>query len=97
LLATLSGPVAAQLAKLGTRRPFAASEVLLREGELSTHVYLLLAGLVKVTATTPEGGFALLAIRVAGDLARVSDDQRVQLMIMSRRNVSVLVTRVVSA
>jgi CRP/FNR family cyclic AMP-dependent transcriptional regulator len=68
LLATLSGPAAAQLAELGTRRPFAAGEVLLREGELSTHVYLLLGGLVKVTATTPEGGFALLAIRVAGDL-----------------------------
>jgi CRP-like cAMP-binding protein len=68
LLATLSGPAAAELAELGTRRGFAAGKVLLREGELSTHVYLLLGGLVKVTATTSEGGFALLAIRVAGDL-----------------------------
>jgi CRP-like cAMP-binding protein len=64
----LSSPAAAELAELGTRCAFVAGKVLLREGELSTHVYLLVGGLVKVTATTPEGGFALLAIRVAGDL-----------------------------
>lgn len=68
LLATLSGPAAAELAALGTRRAFAAGSVLLRQGELSAHVYLLLGGVVKVTATTAEGGFALLAIRAAGDL-----------------------------
>lgn len=68
LLATLSATAAAEIVGLGTGCTFPAGKVLLREGELSTHVYLLLAGIVKVTATTPEGGFALLAIRTAGDL-----------------------------
>lgn len=68
LLATLPGPVAAELAELGTGRVFAPGSVLLYQGELSAHVYLLLDGVVKVTATTQEGGFALLAIRAAGDL-----------------------------
>lgn len=68
LLASLPGDAAAELRALGTRRVCESGRVLLREGELSTHVYLLLDGIVKVTATTPEGGFALLAIRAAGDL-----------------------------
>jgi CRP/FNR family transcriptional regulator, cyclic AMP receptor protein len=68
LLAALPGIAATELSELGTGRVFESGRVLLREGELSTHVYLLLDGLVKVTATTPEGGFALLAIRAGGDL-----------------------------
>jgi CRP-like cAMP-binding protein len=68
LLASLPAPAAAELSALGTGCSLAVGKVLLHQGELSAHVYLLLAGVVKVTATTPEGGFALLAIRVAGDL-----------------------------
>ena len=41
--------------------------VLIREGDPGTAVYLLLAGSVKVTGATDEGG-SLLAIRVGGDL-----------------------------
>lgn len=68
LLAALSPSAADDLMRLGTGCRFASRTVLLREGDLSTHVYLLMGGIVKVTATTPEGGFALLAIRAAGDL-----------------------------
>jgi CRP-like cAMP-binding protein len=68
LLATLSPSAAAELVGLGTWCRFGPGKVLLREGESSTHIYTLLRGVVKVTATTSEGGFALLAIRAAGDV-----------------------------
>jgi CRP/FNR family cyclic AMP-dependent transcriptional regulator len=41
--------------------------VLIREGDVTTVTYLLLAGSVKVTGAT-DGGDALLAIRVGGDV-----------------------------
>jgi CRP-like cAMP-binding protein len=41
---------------------------LVRAGETSTHVFVLLSGAVKVTAATPEGRTTLLAIRVSGDI-----------------------------
>lgn len=53
---------------LGTTRDYAPSTVLLREGERGAHVLVLVKGLVKVTATSPEGHLSLLAIRTAGDL-----------------------------
>jgi CRP-like cAMP-binding protein len=68
LLAALTPGAADELVRLGTGCRFTSGTVLLREGESSTHVYFLLDGIVKVTATTPEGGFALLAIRATGDL-----------------------------
>ena len=43
-------------------------EVLMTEGEEGTHVILLLMAAVKVTAALPDGGEALLAVRVAGDV-----------------------------
>lgn len=54
--------------ELGTAREFTPGTVLVREGDPTTHVCLLLDGCVKVTGTTPEGELALLAIRVGGDL-----------------------------
>jgi CRP/FNR family transcriptional regulator, cyclic AMP receptor protein len=68
LLATLSPATREELLALGTRRQFQRGQVLLREGELSTHVILLVQGCVKVTATTPNGGLALLAIRMGGEI-----------------------------
>jgi CRP-like cAMP-binding protein len=53
---------------LGTVRDYAPGMVLLREGERSSHVLVLVKGLVKVTATSPEGHTSLLSIRTAGDL-----------------------------
>lgn len=68
LLVGLPPATATALCNLGTRQVFDAGRVLLREGEVSTHVIVLLDGCVKVTATTAEGGFALLAIRVGGEI-----------------------------
>ena len=68
LLAGLPPKAASALLALGTAREFGPETVLLREGEASTHVLLLVEGCVKVTGTTPEGRLALLAIRVGGDL-----------------------------
>lgn len=53
---------------LGATKDYAPSTVLLREGERGSHVLVLVKGLVKVTATSPEGHLSLLAIRTAGDL-----------------------------
>jgi CRP/FNR family transcriptional regulator, cyclic AMP receptor protein len=68
LLAGLSPKTVSALLALGTAREFGPETVLLREGETSTHVLLLIEGCVKVTGTTPEGRLALLAVRVGGDL-----------------------------
>jgi CRP/FNR family transcriptional regulator, cyclic AMP receptor protein len=53
---------------LGTTKDYAPGTVLLREGERGSHVLVLVKGLVKVTATSPEGHLSLLAVRAAGDL-----------------------------
>ncbi|GAA2101571.1 Crp/Fnr family transcriptional regulator [Kitasatospora saccharophila] len=45
-----------------------AGEVLLREGERASHLFLIEEGLVKVTSMTEEGHVSLLAIRAAGDV-----------------------------
>lgn len=68
LLAGMASRAAAELLRLGTAREFGPCSMLLREGEVSTHVFVLVDGCVKVTATTPEGRLALLAIRVGGDI-----------------------------
>ncbi len=67
-LASLASAPRAAMLELGTARDFEAERVLLRQGEQTTHVHLLVHGCVKVTATTPDGQLALLAIRVGGDL-----------------------------
>jgi CRP-like cAMP-binding protein len=68
LLTSLSPATSKRLLQLGTSTEYVAGRVVLREGESSTHVILLLSGCVKVTATTQDGGLALLAIRAGGDL-----------------------------
>lgn len=68
LLAGLSESVRQRLLGLGAKQQYAdPGRVLLREGERTSSVYLLLANVVKVTGAT-DGGEALLAIRVGGDL-----------------------------
>ncbi|WP_342787997.1 Crp/Fnr family transcriptional regulator [Streptomyces alboniger] len=56
------------LISLGQDRSFAAREVLLSQGELSTHVLLIVDGWVKVSATAANGYETLLALRGAGDI-----------------------------
>ena len=56
------------LLELGRAREFAAWEALLREGEQTGQVFLLISGWVKVSAVTAAGREVLLAIRVQGDI-----------------------------
>ena len=66
-LAGLPESVRQRIFGLGAKQQYAdPGRVLLREGEKTSSVYLLLAGVVKVTGAT-DGGDALLAIRVGGD------------------------------
>jgi CRP/FNR family transcriptional regulator, cyclic AMP receptor protein len=65
--ANLPGETQAELLALGVPRLFEVGRRLLREGERSTHVELLVRGFVKITATV-EGIETLLAIRVPGDI-----------------------------
>src|SRR5581483_9178510 len=68
LLAGLHSATRAAFLSLGVRRQYPESgRVLIREGDTTTSVYLLLAGWVKVTGTV-DGQDALLALRVGGDI-----------------------------
>jgi CRP/FNR family cyclic AMP-dependent transcriptional regulator len=67
-LARLDGPARDALLRLGTPRRYEPEETLLREGEHTGQVLLLLSGWVKVTAVTGSGHEALLAVRVNGDI-----------------------------
>jgi CRP/FNR family transcriptional regulator, cyclic AMP receptor protein len=68
LLGELPDAARRRLLALGAKRQYADSgRILIREGENSGLVFLLLAGMVKVSGAT-DGGEALLAIRVGGDV-----------------------------
>jgi CRP-like cAMP-binding protein len=68
LLFDLTEPARQRLLALGAKSQYAdPGRVLIREGESSTVMFLLLTGTVKVTGATDEGD-ALLAIRVGGDV-----------------------------
>src|SRR6516225_2713495 len=56
------------LLSIGTLRRYPAGSTLIMEGDPSTYVVVLIDGWVKVTATTEDGGQALLALRSGGDL-----------------------------
>jgi CRP-like cAMP-binding protein len=68
LLTALPTTTVQALLDVGIARRFRPGERLVLEGELTTHVFLLLSGCVKVTATTADGGRALLAVRFPGEL-----------------------------
>jgi CRP/FNR family transcriptional regulator, cyclic AMP receptor protein len=68
LLGGLPEPARQRLLGLGAKRQLSGSgRVLIREGDQTRSVYLLLAGMVKVSGAT-DNGEALLAIRVGGDI-----------------------------
>lgn len=68
LLARLTEPAQRRLLDLGARCHYPDSgRVLIREGDATRGVFLLLNGIVKTTAAT-DAGDALLAIRVGGDI-----------------------------
>ncbi|GAA3869710.1 Crp/Fnr family transcriptional regulator [Saccharothrix violaceirubra] len=68
------------LLALGVEKAYRQGDVMLREGERTDHVVLLLRAIVKVTRTLDNGRFALLNIKIGGDLvgemAALSGDPR---------------------
>jgi len=68
LLGMVPDPLADQLTSIGRGQSFRHNQQLIRQGDQSTHVLLLLSGVVKVLAESPSGRQSLLAIRIAGDM-----------------------------
>ncbi|WP_034261343.1 Crp/Fnr family transcriptional regulator [Actinospica robiniae] len=69
VLGRLGPPARARLLSLGSLAQYpAAGRVLIREGEETTFVMILIDGVVKATALTQDGRDALLAVRMGGDL-----------------------------
>ncbi len=67
LLASLSPACRAEMCELGRPSRRTDGDALMREGERTTHVVLLLNGFVKITASPENGKTTLLGIRVSGD------------------------------
>lgn len=68
LLGRLDESARGKLMAAGVQRTVPRSHVILREGTTGSHVVLLERAFAKVTATTPDGREALLAIRLSGDV-----------------------------
>ncbi|MGH3167173.1 MAG: Crp/Fnr family transcriptional regulator [Trebonia sp.] len=68
LMATLSDDDRAALLVLGHRQHFHDKDVIVLQGEPGDSLYVLLAGVVKVTMTTESGLETTLATRQRGDL-----------------------------
>lgn len=68
LLGSLAAPARRRLLALGAVRRYEADHVLMREGERTAFVLVLLHGVVKATGRAPDGRDALLAVRMGGDL-----------------------------
>ncbi|MEU3066124.1 Crp/Fnr family transcriptional regulator [Streptomyces sp. NPDC007027] len=68
LLGSLAAPARGRLLALGTLRRYEAGRVLMREGERTAFVLVLLHGVVKATGRAPDGRHALLAVRMGGDV-----------------------------
>ncbi len=68
LLASLSAPSRDRLLGLGSLVQYPAGKTLIREGDQSRFVIVILDGVVKVTGRVSGGRAALLSIRMTGDL-----------------------------
>jgi len=68
LLGTLSETSRDRLLEQGTIREYPADRVLMRMGDSTTFVLILLEGIVKATSVTSDGKEVLLAVRVGGDI-----------------------------
>jgi CRP/FNR family transcriptional regulator, cyclic AMP receptor protein len=80
LLGSLTKPSRDHLLEPGITRQYLAGHVLIREGDTTKFVVVLLDGVVKATGLTLDGKEALLAIRVGGDIvgefAALDDEPR---------------------
>ena len=68
LLGTLGEASRERLLEQGTIREYPADRVLIRMGDSTTFVLVLLEGIVKATSVTSDGKEVLLAVRVGGDI-----------------------------
>jgi CRP/FNR family transcriptional regulator, cyclic AMP receptor protein len=68
LLGSLPDASRGKLLETGKLRQYPAGMTLVREGDSTTFVIVLLDGIVKVTSVTSDGHEALLAIRMGGDI-----------------------------
>jgi CRP/FNR family transcriptional regulator, cyclic AMP receptor protein len=68
LVAQLSPKSRDTLLSSGSQRRYTSGAILFHQGDPSRHVVLIEEGWVKVSATTPRGWEALLAIRGPGDI-----------------------------
>ena len=68
LLGSLGATSRERLLSFGATKQYLAGQVLIREGDTTKFVIVLLDGVVKATGLTFDGREALLAIRVGGDL-----------------------------
>jgi CRP/FNR family transcriptional regulator, cyclic AMP receptor protein len=68
LLGSLAEGSRDRLLELGITRQYPDGRVLIREGDATRFVIVLLDGVVKATGLTSDGKEALLAIRVGGDV-----------------------------
>jgi CRP/FNR family transcriptional regulator, cyclic AMP receptor protein len=68
LLAKLGEASRDRLLGTGAIREYPADRLLIRMGDPSTFVIVLIEGVVKATSLTPDGKEVLLAVRVGGDL-----------------------------
>ena len=68
------------LSSLGLTRDYPAAATMCLEGDLATHVFILLAGWVKILSTTKDGHQILLALRgdgnIVGDIAGETTGRR---------------------
>jgi CRP/FNR family transcriptional regulator, cyclic AMP receptor protein len=64
----LSQDERAALSDLGIRRDYPAGATVCLEGDLATHVFILLTGWVKILSATRDGHEILLALRGYGDV-----------------------------
>ncbi|WP_344057001.1 Crp/Fnr family transcriptional regulator [Microbispora corallina] len=64
----LTDELRSELLELGILRTYPPGHILIKQGDHSTSVWLLLDALVKVTGTVENGVEATLAIRVSGDI-----------------------------
>ncbi|GIF07421.1 Crp/Fnr family transcriptional regulator [Actinoplanes siamensis] len=68
LLAHLAPPEWRDICAAGIPVHFRTSSVLLRQGDPTDHVHVIVAGCVKATRCEPDGSQALLTLRAAGDV-----------------------------
>jgi CRP-like cAMP-binding protein len=67
-LAQLDEPTRLDFLTAGRFVQFGKNDTLMAEGDRDTDAFLLLSACVKVTARLDDGGYALLAVRVGGDV-----------------------------